>query len=142
MSLHGTHRRQRRKADSKNIHGADLRSALNPFEDSTFTFSSARAEVDEDTHTGLQGVVGATPTRSHVWNRPGESFGDFRLAILEVLADIANAMVGAGLDQPFPLLATEVDSLTGVEHAFELAALGAEEVRSMPDANDDTHCRR
>lgn len=137
LSLHGTHPRQRRKADSKSMHGADLRSALNPFEDSTFAFSSARAEVDEDTHTGLQGVVGATPTRSHVWNRPGESFGDFRLAILDVLADIANAMVGAGLDQPFPLLATEVDSLTGVEHAFELAALGAEEVRSMPDANDD-----
>jgi len=54
LSLHGTHRRQRRKADSKNIHGADLRSALNPFEDSTFTFSSARAEVDEDTHTGFR----------------------------------------------------------------------------------------
>jgi hypothetical protein len=137
LSLHGTHRRQRRKADSKNIHGSDLRSALNPFEDSTFTFSSARAEVDEDTHVGLQGVVGATPTRSHVWNRPGESFGYFRLAILEVLSDIAGAMAGAGLDQPFPLLATEVDSLTGVEHAFEVAALGGEEVRALPDTSDE-----
>jgi hypothetical protein len=138
LSLHGTHRRQRRKADSKNIHGTDLRSALNPFEDSTFIFSSARAEVDEDTHTALHGVVGATPTRSHVWNRPSETFGDFRLAIAEVLADIANAMGGAGLDQPFPLLATEVDCLTGVEGAYEVAVLGGGEARGMLDADGET----
>ena len=137
LSLHGTHRRQRRKADSKNIHGTDLRSALNPFEDSTFTFTSARAEVDVDTHAGLQGVIGATPTKSHVWNRQSDSFGAFRLAILEVLADIANSMGGVGLDQPFPLLATEVDSLAGVEDAFEVAALGGEEVRAMPDPSDE-----
>ncbi|HVE45131.1 MAG TPA: hypothetical protein VNA57_00085 [Acidimicrobiales bacterium] len=136
LSLHGTHQRQRRKADSKNIHGPDLRSAMNPFEDSTFMFSSARAAVDEDTHKALQGVVGATPTSGNVWNRPSNSFTDFRSAIAEVLFDIETAMRGVGLEQPFPLLATEVHSLVGVHGAYEVGILGADEVRTLPGTDE------
>jgi hypothetical protein len=138
LSLHGAHQRQRSKADSKSIHGTDLRSALNPFEDSTFTFSSARAQVDEDTHSALVGVVGTTPTRSQVWNRRVESFGVFRSAIAEILHDLAAAMRGDGLEQPFPLLATEVDSLTGVLGAYEVAVPGSEEARGLADSDDDS----
>lgn len=137
LNLHGAHPPQGGKADTKSMYGGDLRVAMNPAEDSTYVFSSARAQVDENAHVAVQGVVGATPGKGNIWNGPSESFEHFEDAVAELLWVISEAMTGAGLEQPFPLLATKLGSLAGVAEAYEMRVQTRAEIEFTTGATDD-----
>lgn len=137
LNLHGAHPPQGGKADTKSMYGGDLRAAMNAAEDSTYVFSSARAQVDENAHLAVQGVVGATPAKGNIWNGPSDGFDHFEDAMAELLWVIVEAMKGAGLEQPFPLLATKLGSLAGVADAYEVRVQSRAEIEFATGATDE-----
>lgn len=136
--LNGTHPRRATKPDSKNLSGPNLGSALNPFDDSTFALGSARAAVPDDgSFSTIEGVVGATPRNALVWNGPTDSFTRF-VAVLREALDIIGATMdaNAGVEHPYPLLAAEIDDLSEVAGAYEVAITAPDDVAG-PDVAQD-----
>ena len=136
--LNGVHPRRNTRADTKSISGQRLQDALSPIEDSTFALRSARSALEPDgRRTSLVGIVGTTPSDALIWSRQSASLQDFVSAARETLELVHDTMsTGTGLDQPFPLLATTLDSLSGVANAYELMVLDAADL--PPGASDET----
>lgn len=120
--LRATHGHRRTKADSKTLSGQNLREALNPLEDSTFTMGSARAEfVPDINYRALTGIVGVTPRRAKVWFQASQSLLDYIGCIRDLLRALEECIaVGLSDDAPFPWLAAEVRDLSLVSDAFEI----------------------
>lgn len=120
--LRATHGHRRTKADSKTLSGQNLREALSPLEDGTFTMGSARAEyVPDVNYRALTGIVGVTPRRAKVWFQASQSLLDYLACICDLLRALTEC-IAAGLsdDAPFPWLAAEVRDLSLVSEAFEI----------------------
>lgn len=135
--LRGTHRRQATKADSKNLSGVSLGEALSPFEDASFALSSGRATAEGPAFTAIEGTVGTTPRKAWVWNQRAESFVRLVEVALETLEIVAGVIDNPPSDLPFPELAVELDSLTGVASAVDAYVPEPEEVRQIPGATED-----
>lgn len=120
--LRGVHPTSPTKPDAKNLSGQRLQDALDMFDDSTFTLGAGRAVLPDDpSRMALRGTVGTTPGEGVVWNRPSDDFTGFVQTAREVLDFVHKMSISA--DPPsvlFPQLATELDSLQGVEGAYEL----------------------
>jgi hypothetical protein len=129
MWLHGAHPRSATKADSKTLSGRDLRVALDAIEDSTFSLSAARGLVPSpQTQRALAGKVGTNPKDALVWNRPVDDFDDFVSVALDVLQLVADTQAaGGGTEQPYPVLASEIDDLDAVSGAFDMSTTPAEQ---------------
>jgi hypothetical protein len=100
--------------------------------------STARAALPDDPgRTALTGNVGATPRRALVWNKPTPSFADFIAAVIDALDMVAETLAsGATLDSPYPLLATESHDLSKVYGAYDVAALGPDDLPGI-DITDE-----
>jgi hypothetical protein len=120
--LRGVHPTSPTKPDAKNLSGQRLQDALDMFDDSTFTLGAGRAVLPDDpSRVALRGTVGTTPGEGVVWNGPSDDFTGFVQTALEVLDFVHEMSISA--DTPsvlFPQLATELDSLQGVEGAYEI----------------------
>lgn len=140
--LRGTHRRQTTKADTKNLSGLSLGDALNPFEDSSFALTSGRSSLPDPQPTAaLTGVVGTTPRRAWVWNSRTDSLATFVSVAREALGLVAHVMASPSNALPFPELAVEVDTLTGVRAAYDAYISEPEELAQLPDVSDDVIIR-
>lgn len=140
--LRGTHRRQTTKADTKNLSGLSLGYALNPFEDSSFALTSGRSSVPNAPPTAaLTGVVGTTPRKAWVWNSRTDSLATFVSIAREALVLVADVLANPANVLPFPELAVEVDSLTGVHAAYDAYISEPEELAQLPDVSDDALVR-
>lgn len=140
--LRGTHRRQTTKADTKNLSGLSLGDALNPFEDSSFALTSGRSSVPDSQPTvALTGVVGTTPRKAWVWNSRTDSLSTFVSIAREALLLVADVMASPSNTLPFPELAVEVDSLSGVRAAYDAYISEPEELAQLPDVSDDALAR-
>lgn len=140
--LRGTHRRQTTKADTKNLSGLSLRDALNPFDDSSFALTSGRSSVPNAPATAtLTGIVGTTPRRAWVWNTRTDSLASFVAIAREALRIVAQVMTSPSNTVPFPELAVEVDSLTGVRAAYDAYISEPEELAQLPDTSDEALLR-
>lgn len=128
--LRGTETRRATRPDSKNISGLRLQDALNPLEDGSFAMGSARAAIPEDdTRSALVGTVGTTPREALVWHRASTDFDTFLLTIRELLDLIEQTLLDdAGVERPYPLLATTTAELVGVHGAYEIVVLAADEL--------------
>jgi hypothetical protein len=128
--LRGTHSRRSTKADSKTLSGRKLQDALNPFEDSSFAMSTARAALPSDpSRLALAGNIGTTPRRALVWNKPTSDFDDFLTIAIEELSLVSETMAaGALLDRPYPILANESNDLSTVFGAYDVAVLTSDDL--------------
>jgi hypothetical protein len=137
--LQGTHTRRATRPDTKNLSGQRLQDALNPLEDSSFAFSSARASLPPaDSRQALTGSIGTTPKNAIIWGRATNDFDEFvemALEALRLLEETINA--GAELVRPFPILAVQSYDLSGVHGAFDLATTSADELSSALGAHDE-----
>lgn len=122
------------RPDAKSLSGLDLEPTLDPIGDGSYALSSVRIQMPEQPpeqiqRTAFTGTVGTTPRKSRVWSGPSGSAGEFFTAVEEVLAMIQDALdAGADLTNPFSRLAAHVDSLDGVQGAFEFSCPGVEEM--------------
>ncbi|MCA1702840.1 MAG: hypothetical protein LC808_06035, partial [Actinobacteria bacterium] len=138
MWLRGTHRRQTTKADTKNLSGTSLADALNPFEDSSFALTSGRSSVDTARNlAAISGTVGTTPRKAWVWNNRTDSLADYAAVAHEALTLVASSMANPPSDLPFPELAVEVDSLSGVRAAYDAYISEPEELAQLPDVSQE-----
>jgi hypothetical protein len=135
--LRGTHRRQATKADAKNLTGMSLGNALSPFEDASFALTSGRATADGAAFSIIEGTVGTTPRKAWVWNARAESFRKLIEIALETLEIVADVIANPPTDVPFPELAVELDSLTGVAAAVDAYVSEPEEVAQLPGVGQD-----
>src|SRR3546814_4565221 len=71
--LSGIHRRTAAKADAKILAGQDLDYSLDPFDDQSFYWSSARSRS-----SSLQITIGVSPKASRAWVGKARSLSDFR----------------------------------------------------------------
>lgn len=137
--LRGTHRRRATKADTKNLTGVSLANALNPFEDSSFALTSGRAAVDAASGlSAIDGIVGTTPRKSWIWNARTDSLADFVSIAREALVLIDALRAIPVSDLPFPELAVELKSFSGVQAAFDAYLSEPEELAQLPDVSEDT----
>ena len=137
--LRGTHSRRTTKADSKNISGRRLQDALSPFEDSSVALGSARsASPDDPARRALTGVVGMTPRKAQVWNKPSAGWDEFVQVVMEALTLIEEtAQENGALDRPFPVLAVEGGSLADVRGAYDISVLASEDLSAGPDVDEN-----
>lgn len=137
--LHGTHPPSPTKADSKVLSGPNLGEALNPLEDSSYAAGSARTRLpQEEGREALGRDVGTTARRGMVWLRPTHDFADFLEVAKQMLLIVEETIAGgAGVEQPFPVLTTEADDLTGAQGAYEIACPGPDEILADPNVAQD-----
>lgn len=134
MWLKGTHPRRPTKADGKSLYGETLEAALGPLEDGTFALKSGVAELVEVSDDVLSGRVGTTLRHSLVWLRPTDDLHDFVAIMCAILGRLETDLdQGVTLERPYPWLAVESHSLTGVHGAYEIAAASVEESTGWPD---------
>lgn len=126
--LAGTHRRTTTKADSKVLSGADLRAALDPLGDQTYSFTAARSDLVLGEMR--QEKVGVAPRNSSIWAGPSTGWPDF-LRFSEILfVQLENTVP---VDAPLPVLAVSSSELTAVKDAFDLAFSPPELLLDAPD---------
>lgn len=126
--LTGTHRRTSVKADNKILTGIDLRDALDPIDDQTYRFTSARSLLDVG---DLTRPVGVTPRGSRVWAGPTPNWDDFRETTTALLAHLEATTQP---DQaPLPVLAVPSTEVGNVEGAFDIAVLPPELLADDPN---------
>jgi hypothetical protein len=115
--LTGTHRRVPVKADFKVLSGLDLRHALDPLEDQTYHFSSARCHLEQR----LEGIsqIGVTPRKSKTWIGPTKDWDEF-IAVTDVLMEHLSTVTQKRFD-PLPVLSIPTESVDGIEAAFDIA---------------------
>ena len=136
--LSGTHHRSKTKADTKNVTGMDLHATLSPIEDGSYALNSGRAALAGSTQRiALTGIVGTTPRRSVVWNRPARDFEDFVTALLELLELLEQTEVAGVSASALPQLAASVTTLSGVAGAYEVLVPTPDEILNHPGATDD-----
>jgi hypothetical protein len=135
--LKGTHRRQATKADTKNLSGVSLGNALSAFEDASFALTSGRATATGGAFSSIEGTIGTTPRKAWVWNARAETFERLIQVAVETLSIVSDVIARPPSDMPFPELAVEVDSLTGVAAAVDAYVSEPEEVAQLPDATEE-----
>ncbi|WP_336216507.1 hypothetical protein [Nonomuraea sp. LPB2021202275-12-8] len=137
--LQGTHTRRATRPDTKNLSGQRLQDALNPLEDSSFAFSSARASLPPaDSRQALTGSIGTTPSDALIWGRGTNYFDEFVEMVLEALRLLEETInAGAEVVRPFPILAVRSYDLSGVHNAFDLATTPPDELSSALGAYDE-----
>jgi hypothetical protein len=117
--LTGTHTRVSVKADNKVLTGIDLRDALDPLEDQTFHFTSARCLP-----TGHDQPIGTSPRSSSVWQGRSRSWEEFAGAVVGLFENLEG--ITAPIDSPFPVLAVEATDPDAAAEAFDISILPAE----------------
>ncbi|MFB4271349.1 hypothetical protein [Nonomuraea sp. GTA35] len=137
--LQGTHTRRATRPDTKNLSGQRLQDALNPLEDSSFAFSSARASLPPaDSRQALTGSIGTTPSNALIWGRGTNDFDEFVGMALEALRLLEETIdAGAEIVRPFPILAVRSYDLSGVHGAFDLATTPPDELSSALGSYDE-----
>jgi hypothetical protein len=137
--LRGAHSPRATRPDSKQLSGRDLREALNPLDDNSFSMMSAKAAIPSDqTRVALTGNIGTTPTKGTVWNKPTQSFSEFIQLALEVMNAIEEtAATGSELDRPYPILAITTNDISQVSGAYDIGALGPASLPSEGDVDPD-----
>jgi hypothetical protein len=113
--LSGTHRRTSVKADSKVLAGQDLGDALNPLDDQTYYFTSARMETNLSGGASL--TEGVSPSSSRAWVGPSRDWAEFCEGTAQLLKHVATAKKS---QNPLPILAQTATSLTGISGAFDV----------------------
>jgi len=132
--LSGIHRRSAAKADAKILAGQDLDYSLDPFDDQSFYWSSARSRS-----TALEITIGVSPRASRVWVGKARSLTDFASSVV-VLVDAVAAARGASAE-PFRFLAVPMDTLdpATVKDAYDLSILPPDMVADEEDDADTTN---
>lgn len=126
------------RPDSKQITGRSVQASLNPFEDGGYALGSARVAYDGSPDRALKGTVGTTPRNSIVWNKSTVSFNEFVAVAADVLMLVEEVTVaGAGVEQPYRLLAQRATSLAGVSGAFDIVVANVESLLLTPDIDED-----
>ena len=131
--LSGTHRRIPVKADNKVLSGMDLRFALDPLDDQTFIFTSARCVPE----TELQGIhqVGITPRKSRAWIGPTYEWDEFVQVTDTFLAHL-NAATGS-TDDPFPVLSAPLNDASPLDTAYDVALIPLELIADITQLSDE-----
>jgi hypothetical protein len=129
--LSGIHRRNAAKADAKILAGQDLDYSLDPFDDQSFYWSSARSRS-----AALQITIGVSPRASRVWVGKARSLSDFASSAAILIDAVAAAKHGSA--EPFRFLAVPMDTLDPVKvsRAYDLSILPPDMVADEDDEAD------
>lgn len=127
--LAGIHKRKSIRADSKVLMGAKIQDALNPLDDQSYYFTSARCFQRDWDRT-----IGVSPNKSQIWIRKSQSWNDYRNLAKDVLLRLSDNY-DLVVDNPFPILATPLTSLDTVHTAYDINFLYPD--ISAEDARDE-----
>lgn len=127
--LAGIHKRKSIRADSKILMGAKIQDALNPLDDQSYYFTSARCFQRDWNRT-----TGVSPNKSQIWIRKSQSWDDYRNLINDVLLRLSDNY-DLVVENPFPILATPLTSLDTDHTAYDMNFLYPE--ISAEDARDE-----
>lgn len=132
--LSGIHRRNAAKADAKILAGQDLDYSLDPFDDQSFYWSSARSRS-----TALEITIGVSPRASRVWVGKARSLADFASSAAILIDAVSSAKRASA--EPFRFLAVPMDTLdpATVKDAYDLSILPPDMVADEEDDADTTN---
>lgn len=118
--LAGIHKKKSFRADAKVLMGSRIQDTLNPLEDQSFYFTSARCFLRD-----WQRTTGVSPSKSQIWLRKSQSWDDFREMLEQVFIRLSE-----NYDRepqiPFPILATPVTNFELINAAFDMNFLNPE----------------
>lgn len=113
--MKGLHNSVETKADSKQLTGLNVRSAIDPFGDQTYHFSSGRSKVPKgDVHETL----GLSPGKHRIWLGQATDFSDFCKRAAWAMGLLSRA---TELASPIAELALPLSSLDDLEIPDELS---------------------
>lgn len=117
--LSGIHARVTVKPDSKILSGLNLRDALDPLDDQSYTFTAARSNVP------LLGLpVGVSPRGSRIWVGATRHWSNFVDTVARLLRHVgATTQPDA---TPLPILATSATEIPDLTEAYEIHFLPPE----------------
>ena len=127
--LTGIHQRRSIRADAKTLMGINIRDALNPLDDQSFYFTSARCYQKDWKKT-----TGVSPEKSQIWIRKTQNWNDYCALISEVLGRLKNNSTKSD-DSPFSILAVPQTDLKAIHTAFDMNFLYPEAIAE--DAIED-----
>jgi hypothetical protein len=132
------------RPDSKTLSGVDLVPALDPIGDGSFALGAARVAIPDDENRAVfKGTIGTTPRRSRVWSRATSDVTEFLIAVDEALQLFQSAIdSGADLTNPYEMLSTQVDGLSGVHGAFEFRCPLASDLASQDATPEEIDAAR
>lgn len=129
--LSGIHRRSAAKADAKILAGQDLDYSLDPFDDQSFYWSSARSRSPS-----LQITIGVSPRASRVWVGKARSLSGFASSAKALIGAVAAAKRASV--EPFRFLAMPMETLdpATVNKAYDLSILPPDMLADGDDEAD------
>lgn len=138
----GVHRRRITKADSKALGGMRVQETLNTLEDSSFALTAAKVDYQPDDDQAVLRANLTVSGKSRVsWKRPS-TFAQFLDVTVEALDTLEKCLTdGEPLDPLFPELARPETDLSRVRGAFDISVTDPDQIRSEPDAEEETIAR-
>lgn len=129
--MKGLHRSIDTKADSKQLSGPNIRAAIDPFGDQTYSFSSGRSIVDAQSKSES---IGLSPAKGRIWLNQSSSFEDFCDRAAWVMGLILNA---TELATPITALAQPLSSTDSLMIPYEISWVPQDERASWsPQVTD------
>jgi len=107
--MKGLHHPVQTKADSKQLTGLNVRSAIDQFGDQTYHFSSGRSRVP--TEADKYESIGLSPSKHRIWLGQSTDFADFCARTEWALTSLSNA---SAITAPIAELAQPLGSLDGL----------------------------
>lgn len=129
--LSGVHARVTVKPDSKILSGLNLRDALDPLDDQSYTFTAARSNVPL-----LRLPVGVSPRGSRIWVGATRHWNDFVATVARLLRHVAATTERK--TKPLPVLATSATKIPDLKDAYEIHFLPPELLADDADLDPET----
>ncbi|MEJ1095860.1 MULTISPECIES: hypothetical protein [unclassified Pseudoxanthomonas] len=117
--LHGIHNKTSVKADSKALTGSDLRMALDPSGDQSYSYNSLRGNV-ELFHKDR--TFGVNLTEAYIWLYRMNTWPEF-LAACDALTDILHKAKGTSSSTPLDTVSHPISNTASMKGAYDFAII-------------------
>lgn len=137
--LSGIHRRTSSKADSKILTGADLQDALDPLDDQSYHFTSARTQpgLPNMPSNRSERAVGFTPRDSRVWAGSVREFVELRQVAYALLGRLKEAETETLVPTPFAVLAAPISTVDEVDQPYDVSVVAPELLSGDPIEDEE-----
>ncbi|WP_285406792.1 hypothetical protein [Luteibacter sp. ME-Dv--P-043b] len=113
--LFGIHRRTGIKPDTKTLTGENLRLAINPLSDQSYSYNSARANL----HIGrLNKVVGVNLNEASIWMHQLRSWAEFMKLANAASYEVSSAMSNP-VESPISILPHPIEDIGAMKGAYD-----------------------
>jgi hypothetical protein len=131
--LFGIHRRTGIKPDTKTLTGENLRLAINPLSDQSYSYNSARANLRIGK---LDKVVGVNLSEASIWMHQLRTWTEFLTLANAAAYEVSLAMTNP-VESPISVLPHPIEDIAAMSGAYDFNVPGIESYAQLSDGQID-----